>query len=341
MTVKTVKGNMAAHPVVDVHVHYLPPSLLSTLLSRRTFPRAERQGEFLVLEFGSGYVEHVEARRREPDELREDFRRAGVDLAVVSINQPGVLFLEPAEAAALARDANDELVQLVRDSGGSVEGLATLPWQHTDAAVAELERAVSVGLKGAMVCSNIAGAPLDAPRFDPTFEAAAARSFPLLLHPTLPVNVSTLSEHGLLCAAGFLFDTTTAILRMVFGGTFDRHPALKVLLAHAGSLLPLLAGRIDREYARGALPIALPEGRRPGDYLRRLYTDTIAGSPAALGLAMDLVGTEHVCFGSDYPFNDQAQALDLALSATSHDEEVRGAVCGENACTLFDVKVPR
>lgn len=331
---------MASHPVVDVHVHYLPPVLLTTLLRRNRFPRAERRGGSLVLEFGNGYVEHVGERLVEPDGIRENLRSAGVDLAVMSINQPGVLLLDPVEAAPIARDANDELLELVRDSNGSIEGLATLPWQNTDAAVEELERAASIGLKGAMVCSNIAGEPLDAPKFDPTFAAAAAGSLPLLLHPTLPANVSTLSEHGLICAAGFLFDTTMAVLRMVFGGIFDRHPALRVLLAHAGSLLPLLAGRVDREYARGALPLPLPEGRQPGDYIGRLYTDTIAGSAKALELAIDLVGADHVCFGSDYPFNSQTPALDLALSATDGDEDLRAAVCGGNACALFDVKAP-
>jgi aminocarboxymuconate-semialdehyde decarboxylase len=330
---------MAAHPVVDIHIHYLPPALLSTLLRRSEFPRAQRLGGSLVLEFGNGYVERIDARLAEPEGMKESLEQAGVDLAVVSINQPGVLLLGATEAAAVARDANDELVQLVRDSRGAIEGLATLPWQETDAAVAELERAASIGLKGAMVCSNIAGEYLDSPGFDPTFEAASARSFPLLLHPTMPVNVSNLSEHGLICAAGFLFDTTTAVLRMLFAGTLDRHPSLKILLAHAGSLLPLLAGRIEREYARGALPVALPVGRRPGEYLRRLYTDTIAGSSKALELAIDLVGADHVCFGSDFPFNDQTQALDLALSVTD-DDEVRAALCGTNACALFDVKPP-
>ena len=136
---------------------------------------------------------------------------------------------------------------------------------------------------------------------------------PLLLHPTVPAQVSALSTHGLICAAGFLFDTTTAILRMIFAGTFERHPGLKMILAHAGSLLPLLMGRLDREYARNALPCPLPRGRRPSDYLRRLHTDTIAGSPRALELAIELLGADRVCFGSDYPFGSQQQALDLLL----------------------------
>ncbi|HUZ55467.1 MAG TPA: amidohydrolase family protein [Streptosporangiaceae bacterium] len=331
-------STVRAHPVVDVHIHYLPPALLKVFARRTRPPRAERQDGWLVLDFGEGYVERIDARLVEPEYVFENLRRAGVDVAVVSINQPGVLRLEAPEAKAVARDANDELAELVGKGEGAIEGLATLPWQATDAAVEELTRAASLGLKGAMVCSNVAGRPLDDPAFDATFGAAASLSMPLLLHPTVPAEVSALSEHGLICAAGFLFDTTTAILRMIFAGTFERHPGLKMILAHSGSLLPLLMGRVDREYTRNALPCTLPEGRRPSDYLRSLHTDTIAGSPGALKLAIELLGADRVCFGSDYPFGNQQQALDLVLAAALPDQVV-SAVCGENAAELFGLKL--
>lgn len=325
---------MRARPVIDVHVHYLPPALLKVFMARTRPPRAERQDGWLVLDFGDGYRERIDARLADPEHLLETLHRTGIDLALISINQPGVLRLAPPEAKAVAREANDELAELVGGSRRALEGLATLPWQATDAAVAELERAASLGLRGAMACSNVAGRPLDDPAFDSTFEAAASLSKPLLLHPTVPAQVAALSEYGLICAAGFLFDTTTAILRMIFAGTFDRHPGLKMILAHGGSLLPLLMGRVDREYARNALPGVLPEGRQPSDYLPRLYTDTVAGSPRALELAVELLGADRVCFGSDYPFGNQRQALDLVL-ATSLPGETVSALCGENAAELF------
>ena len=323
-----------ARPVVDVHIHYLPPALLNVFLRRTTPPRAERQDGWLLLDFGDSYVERIDARLADPGHLLETLHRTGIDRALVSINQPGVLRLARPEATAVARDANDELADLVGANRGVLEGLATLPWQAADAAVEELARAASLGLRGAMACSNVAGRPLDDPAFDATFGVAASLSMPLLLHPTVPAQVSALSEYRLICAAGFLFDTTTAILRMVFAGTFDRHPDLQVILAHAGSLLPLLMGRVDREYARNALPSSLPGERRPSDYLTRLYTDTIAGSPRALELAIELLGADRVCFGSDYPFGNQREALDLVLAA-SLPEEIVSAVCGQNAAELF------
>lgn len=329
---------MSDPPVVDVHVHYLPPSLLAVLRRRTRPPRAERQDGRLVLDFGDGYLERLDPRLVDRDCLLERLGTAGIGQAVVSINQPGVLRLDAVEANAVARDANDELADLVAGSGGALGGLATLPWQDAPAAVGELDRAGSLGLKGAMACSNVGGRWLDDPAFDPVFEAAATRSMPLLLHPTVPADVSGLAEHGLICAAGFLFDTTTAVLRMIFAGTFDRHPRLEVVLAHAGSLLPLLAGRADREISRGALSAPPLGGRRPSDVLRRLHTDTVAGSPRALALAVDLFGADRVCFGSDYPFNDQREALALVRDAgLSHDQ--LHAVRWGNAAALFDLEL--
>jgi predicted TIM-barrel fold metal-dependent hydrolase len=328
---------MRARLVVDAHIHYLPPALLKTFMKRTRPPRAQRQDGWLMLDFGAGYEERIDARLTESQYLLENLQKAGVDVALLSINQPGVLKLPVSEARAVAREANDELAELVGTNRGALEGLATLPWQCTDPALDELGRAASLGLKGAMVCSNVAGRPLDDPDFDAIFEAAASHSMPLLLHPTVPAQVSAVSEHGLICAAGFLFDTTTAILRMIFAGTFERHPGLKIILAHAGSLLPLLIGRVDREYARSALPLTLPEGRQPSDYVRRLYTDTIAGSPGALELAVGLLGADRVCFGSDYPFGNQLEALSL-VNATSLPAESISAICGENAIELFDLR---
>jgi len=325
--------------VVDVHIHFLPPALLATWLKRSDPPRAERRAGRLVLDFGDGYTEVLDERLSRPDAVVESLTESGVDAAVLSINQPGVLRLPPAQARAIARDANDELTDLVRRHPGTLAGLATLPWQDTDAAVAELERAAAAGLKGAMACSNVAGVPLDVATFDPTLAAAAACSMVLLLHPTVPATVGALREHGLICGAGFLFDTTTAVLRMIFAGTFDRHPGMRVLLAHAGSLLPLLVGRLDREYARTALPLRLPDGRVPGDYVRRLYTDTIAGSPKALELAIDLLGPDRVCFGSDFPFGNERSALEL-VRAAALSPDTFAAVCGGNATELFDLSLP-
>jgi predicted TIM-barrel fold metal-dependent hydrolase len=108
----------------------------------------------------------------------------------------------------VACDANDELAELIGTSSGALDGLATLLRQDAKAAVDELTRAASLRLKGAMAYSSVAGRPLDSPEFDAIFEAAKSCPMPLLLHPTVPAQVDAVSDRGLICAAGFLFDTT-------------------------------------------------------------------------------------------------------------------------------------
>jgi aminocarboxymuconate-semialdehyde decarboxylase len=288
----------------------------------------------LVLDFGDGYVERVSESCSDPGHLFEALELAGIDIAILSINQPGVLYMPSDEAGAIARDANDELLALVQESNGRLEGLATLPWQVPELAIAELERTASLGLRGAMACSNVAGQSLDALHFDPVFEAAERLRMPMLLHPSLPLGVQTLGPYGLTCAAGFLMDTTTAVLRVILGGTFDRHPGLKLILAHAGSLLPQIAGRLDLEYDRGTVMLSLADGRHPTDYIGMLYTDTVAGSPSALQAAVGLFSHDRVLLGSDYPFWDHELALRIVRQADL-GEDLTSRITGLNAIELF------
>ena len=323
-------------PLIDVHIHYLPQVLVEVLEAHVDPPLIRRTGEELTLHYGGDYREEIDPAASEVGSLLGVLDRHGIDVGVLSINQPGVLHLPADEACTAAAAANDELAAVAESSGGRLEGLATLPWQVPPAAAEELERGVTLGLKGAMVCSNVAGLPLDDPRFDVVFAAAERLDLPLLLHPTVPLSVDTLGPYGITCAAGFLFDTTTAVLRLVLGGTFDRHPGLKVVVGHAGSLLPQLAGRIELEYRRGAIAQSLPEGRVPADYLRLLYTDSVAGSIGPLLSVIDLLGSSRVMFGSDYPFWDPADSVALL-----QDPRLEGPdgdrVRGLNAMDIFRI----
>lgn len=327
---------MSTTPLVDVHVHYLPDALVGAFESRTTPPFIRRDGDALTLHYGGDYVEHIDAAASDLPRLLEVLDEHGIDVGVLSINQPGVLNLPPEEACAAARAANDELAAVVADSGGRLEGMATLPWQVPDEAERELARAAAAGLKGAMVCSNVSGRSLDEESFDSVFACAERLDLPLLLHPTVPLSVASLGPYGITCAAGFLFDTTTAVLKLVLGGTFERHPGLKLIVGHSGSLLPQLAGRIELEYRRGAIAQTLPAGRSPADYLSLLYTDSVAGSAAPLEAALELFGASRVMFGSDYPFWDPVDSvtlLDNPKLKGPAGEQVRG----RNAMELFRI----
>ncbi len=328
-------------PLVDVHIHYLPESLIAAYRARDLPPLIEDDGSSLILRYGSGYVERIPAESTDPSTLIRTLDRNGIDVAVLSINQPGVLGLPSDDACRVARAANDELAALVADSSGRLAGLATLPWQSPPEAAKELARVVGAGLKGAMACSNVSGRSLDESEFDEVFAFAAALDVPFLLHPTVPLSMPTLGDYGLTCSAGFLFDTTTAILRLVLSGLFDRHPDLKIIVGHSGSLLPQLAGRLDLEQERGAIG----GGRKKRDllsrdYLSLLYTDSVGGSVAPLVSALDLFGASHVMFGTDFPFWDPVKSVavlnELALGESDMDR-----IRGGNALDMFKLADPR
>src|SRR5207247_4147703 len=252
---------------------------------------------------------------------------AGIAQAIVALPPPGVDRFDRDDGVAVARACNDELAVL---TGERFAGLATLPLQAPADAAAELERAVALGLPGAQVWSNAAGAPLD--HLADLLDTAAALDIPLVLHPTLPVDSAALGDYGLLTTLGFLYETTTCAMRLIMSGLYERHPDFKLLVPHAGSLIPYLIGRIDYESRLfGAAPdLSAP----PSEYARRLYTDSVCLWPPALRLALDVLGPERVLFGTDYPFWEPAPGVET-LEILAPGE--RDLVCSVNARRLFGV----
>lgn len=321
--------------LVDTHIHYLPDALRAAYRRRDEPPMVTGRPGSDILVYGAGHIEPIGPAEGQRERLFHAFDEAGIDLALVSVNQPGVLGLPLEEAPAVARDANDELLEIAAGSNGRVVGLGALPWQLPDAAVEELERVIGLGMRGAMACSNVCGEAIDGARFRPILRAANDLGVPLLLHPTLPLSAPQLSDHkGLLTAVGYLFDTTTAATRLIASGVPQELPGLGVILAHSASLLPALAGRLDEEWRRGGL--ALPDGLEgpPSALLRWLYSDTAGGSAAAVHACISLIGVDRVMFGSDYPFWTAARAIDV-FAGLSLSKVEREKVAGETALALF------
>jgi aminocarboxymuconate-semialdehyde decarboxylase len=316
---------------IDVHTHYLAATLVQALQHRTELPLIEN-GQ---VHYGKGNVHpvlpamgDVELRLREMDEQ-------GIDVAVLSVNIPGVDWFPAADGASVARDINDELANLVTSHPDRFVALAVLSMQDPQAAAAELERTMATGFRGAMVYSNVAGERLDAPERRVVFDTAARLGAPIYIHPTFPLTAATVDAYALIPTLGFMFDTTTAAVRLVLDGLYERHPDFKLVLSHAGSLLPQLAGRIDYEAerhanGRGALRID------PSEQLRLIYTDCVCVWPAALRNAVELVGGERMMYGSDYPFWDPERSFQT-MNDSGFDEQLSDAIYHGNAERLFGV----
>jgi aminocarboxymuconate-semialdehyde decarboxylase len=285
------------------------------------------------MEYGQGNVHPVLPAMGDVDLRLREMDEQGIDVAVLSVNIPGVDWFPVADGPSVAREVNDELADLVARHPDRFVALATLPMQAPDAAAAELERATAAGFRGAMIYSNVAGRPLDDQALRVVFDAAARLEAPIFIHPTFPLTAATVDAYALIPTLGFMFDTTTAAVRLVLDGLYERHPDFRLILAHAASLLPQLAGRIDYEAerhanGRGSLSV------NPSEHLRLLFTESVCAWPPALRSTIELVGPEHVMFGSDYPFWDPKRTFDT-VAASGLSDRVLTAIHSENARRLF------
>jgi aminocarboxymuconate-semialdehyde decarboxylase len=262
----------------------------------------------------------------------------GVDTQAISLTTPGVHIEERARGIDLARLVNDEFAEAAARYGGRFAPFAALPLQDPDAAVVELERAVTqLGHRGALLFSNVNGRTLDDPAYFPLFEKLAALDVPAFLHPTNPAHLGAVADYRLTAIIGFLFDTTTAAMRLVFAGVPERLPSLKLVIGHLGGTIPYIVERADRgfeAYDECRAHIT----RRPSDYFKRFYYDTVNFNPDALRLALAFAGHEQIIFGSDYPH--QVGSIGKAIEAVHSlklGEQEQNAILGGNAARMLQL----
>lgn len=317
--------------LIDVHSHYLPRALADALRSHGVPPRI-RDGR---IEYGEGSGTPLSPGFTDVDVILGRMDEARIDHAVLSVTIPGVDWLSAAEATGVARACNDETAALVSAHRARFSGLATVPLQSPAAAVEELRRAVGLGLKGAMIYSNVAGAYLDAPERRVFFDAAAGLGAVVMLHPTYPVCAAPTMTGGLMEMAGFLFDTTHAALRLVFDGLYERHSGFKFFVPHSGSFIPYVSGRIDM--VAGARPGAMGAlTSPPSEHIRRFYVDTVTASPQSVRYCCEFFGVDRVMHGTDHPFWPMATGPRL-LDECGLSETDRAKIEHENAALLFGI----
>ncbi len=322
--------------VIDFHNHYYPPAYLEAIREGPSAVRVTVDGhDNPVLHYPGDYNVAVPGHR-DIDYRERVLIERGVDTQVLSLTTPGTHVETPETAVRMSRLVNDAFADVVRRKQGRFAALATLPLNDPKASVAEFDRATrELGLRGAMLFSNVNGVPLSDHRFWPLYEMANDRDAVLYIHPTNPVSVDAMRDYWLMPLVGFLYDTTLAAASLVFSGTVERFPRIRWALCHLGGTIPYLVERLDRgfhAFAECRAHIAKP----PSEYLARFYYDTVNFNQGALDLAIAFAGPEHILAGSDYPHQigsipfmlDSIAALDIA-------ESDRAAILGGNAATLL------
>jgi aminocarboxymuconate-semialdehyde decarboxylase len=290
--------------ITDIHCHFVPEEFFRFAQTRDEFAIRikRREGDLIDLDI-RGMHFGLNTTFFEMDRQRERMQRDGVERTILSLATPFIDYhLDAKIATEAARVFNDALASSIASDPTRFGGWALLPMQDPQAAAAELRRCVrDHGFVGGHIASNVRGVYLHDERFKPIFQAAVDLNLPLFVHPADPLGKDRTKEYELTIVAGYLFDNTINILKMICSGFLDRWPTLKLVCAHAGAFSPVLRARMQREVdTNPALSSTLT--MPVGDYLRRLYFDTICFEPAILRYVADVVPVEHLMLGSDAPF---------------------------------------
>lgn len=332
--------------VIAVEEHYVTQAYLKEIASL-TVP----SGEQPELEFMKNFqnipemVERVvnfDVRLKEMDD-------SGTDLAVLSLNPPGVQLHEKKRAVSLAKEMNDGLADIVKRRPERFAGIGSIAPQDPDAAAEEVKRIMEpLGLGGIMISSHTHGHYLDEPEFEPILAAAEEEQATIYLHPRVPSPqmLGPYKNYGMLAALwGYQAEAGTHAMRLILSGVFDRHPGLKIVLGHCGEALPFWMWRLDNIYKRtlawagekiGMVKLEM----KPTDYLKRNFAITTSGmaDPEVLAFCIRKLGAENIMFAIDYPYEDSFDAVNFLKAAPLNEQECK-LISHSNAERLFKIKV--
>jgi len=281
------------------------------------------------------------------DERLGNMDATGIEIAVLSLNAPGVQRItDPAQALDVAQKANETMANAVSGRPDRYRALAALPMHDARAAADELRRAVSdLGLKGCMINGfQQAGDPdnvkyFDLPEYRDFWAVVSELDVPFYLHPRMqiPSRAQNYEGHPWLMSApwGFAVETSIHALRLCGSGIFDEFPNLRICLGHLGENIPFGLWRID---ARMRFSPRGYRGQRPlGEYFREHFHLTTSGNfnDAAFRCTLETIDQDKIYFCADYPFETMQDAADWFDATDVISDDERQAIGRDNAARLF------
>jgi len=316
---------------VDVHAHCAVPEALA-LMNLKLEGRALRPD----LDMAS----QVAVRLQAMDEQ-------GIDVEALSIN-PNWYKTDRDLAKQIIKIQNEKLAEACAANPTRFVAYATVALQHPDLAAEQLEEAVKkYGLRGAAIGGNVAGEEISDPKFHPFWAKAEELGVVVFIHPQGDGAPAQLGQrfkgNGYLGnVIGNPLETTIALSHLIFEGTLDKFPGLKIIAAHAGGFLPSYAGRSD--HGCPTRPDLCPGGthgtikKQPTEYLKQLYYDTMVFRPEGVRHLVAEVGASQLVVGTDFPFPWTKTAVDLILKTPGLSDDDKTAILGGTAAKLLGIK---
>ena len=314
---------------VDIHAHCAVPEALALM------------GEKLVgpgLRMDLDMATKVDLRIKTMDEQ-------GIDIEALSINPNWYGIADQDLAKQIIQIQNQTLAEECAKNSDRFVAFASVALQFPDLATQQLEEGVKkFGLRGVAIGGNVAGDEIADPKFDPFWSKAEQLGVLVFIHPQgdgAPSQLASRFEgNGYLSnVIGNPLETTIALSHLIFEGTLDRYPGLKICAAHAGGFLPSYAGRFDR--GGPVRPDLCPGGihgpikKVPSEYLKKLYYDSMVFRPEGLRHLAAEVGSSQLMVGTDYPYPWTDTAIDLVLETPGLSDADKIAILGGTAAELL------
>lgn len=328
---------------IDVHTHIVPERFPAYLGRHAEVPwpsmaAAKPCHQHVMI---SGKIYRTVSNQSWDTVVRlDDMDRLGVERQVLS-PMPELLsyWLAPEDGAALCRYLNETIAGYVATAPRRFSGLAAVPLQDVDLAIAELEHAVRVlGLAGAEIGSNVEGVAIGDPRFLPFFQAAERLGAAIFVHPLRPAGMDRLVGPPLYeQAIAFPGEIGLAAMSLITGGTLAACPDLRIAFSHGGGALQVLIPRL--QHAWEVIPaVTAANPLAPREAARRLFYDDLLYDARAIEALIHLVGPGQVMVGTDYPFAIMDRDPVGRVAGLAVEESVRDALRFGNARRWLGLK---
>jgi aminocarboxymuconate-semialdehyde decarboxylase len=291
---------------IDSHTHIIPKHIPD-------FNKQFGYGDFITLKHhepgkaimmqGNKKFREIELNCWDVEARLEDMKQHKADVQVIcTIPVMFNYWSKAADCLEISKFLNDDIATTITNYSDKFIGLATVPMQNTGIAIKELERSMNNGFKGVQIGSNINNLNLNEVQFDEFFAACESLNAAILIHPWQMMGQEHTSKYWLPWLVGMPAEESRAICSMIFGGVFEKYKKLRVCFAHGGgSFLPTI-GRIEHGWECRPDLVAIDNPINPKHYLGKFWVDSHVCDHKLLNYIIDLIGSDKIMQGSDYPF---------------------------------------
>ncbi len=292
---------------IDVHTHLLPKEIPA-------FKKAFGYGGFIELHHEAGcckmirddghFFREVESNLFDVGKRISEFDSHGVTQQVLSTVP--VMFsywAQPKDGLEVCKYLNDHIAGCVRDNRDRFFGLGSVPLQDPELAIVELHRCMKdLGMSGVQIGTNINGENLGDAKYFNFFQECEKLEAAVFVHPWDMMGEKQMQKYWLPWLVGMPAEVSRAICSLIFSGTLEKLPRLRLAFAHGGGSFAQTLGRIKHGFEARPDLLAIDNPHSPEKYLGRFFVDSLVHDPEILRLIANVFGEDSIMLGSDYPF---------------------------------------